>query len=143
MKNNAIDYLIDLAEKGDCKKKNRLFQERKSVSEINISKLSFLSKKAHTALLTDNLLKTFKQNLKLLGLNNLSIELQGSNSKGKQQTELVLGANKNIEDILSEGEQKATALALFISEISLSNNKSAIIFDDPVNSLDHRIFLNY
>ena len=81
--------------------------------------------------------------MKLLGLNNLSIELQGSNSKGKQQTELVLGANKNIEDILSEGEQKATALALFISEISLSNNKSAIIFDDPVNSLDHRIMNNF
>ena len=140
-KESLSSQFIELSE--FIKKKNRLFQERKSVSEINISKLSFLSKKAHTALLTDNLLKTFKQNLKLLGLNNLSIELQGSNSKGKQQTELVLGANKNIEDILSEGEQKATALALFISEISLSNNKSAIIFDDPVNSLDHRIMNNF
>ena len=43
---------------------------------------------------------------------------------------------------MSEGEQKAVALALFISEISLSNNKSTIIFDDPVNSLDHRIMYN-
>ncbi|HEL0563352.1 TPA: AAA family ATPase [Streptococcus equi subsp. zooepidemicus] len=123
--------------------KNRLFRERQFISEITTSKLSFLSKKAHNDLLTDNLLKSFKQNLKKLGLGNLSIQLQASNNKGKQQTELVLGNNKNIEDILSEGEQKATALALFISEISLSNNQNTIIFDDPVNSLDHRIMNNF
>ncbi|MDU8037527.1 MAG: AAA family ATPase [Streptococcus sp.] len=118
---------------------NRLFQERKLISEINTSKLSNLSKKAHADLLTGDLLKSFEHNLKSLGLNNLSIKLQGSNSRGKQQTELILNNNKNIEDILSEGEQKATALALFISEITLSKNRSTIIFDDPVNSLDHRI----
>ena len=123
--------------------KNRLFREGQFISEITTSKLSLLSKKAHNDLLTDNLFKTFKQNLKKLGLGNLSIQLQASNNKGNQQTELVLGNNKNIEDILSEGEQKATALALFISEISLSHNQSTIIFDDPVNSLDHRIMNNF
>lgn len=123
--------------------KNRLFQEGQFISEVTTSKLSLLSKKAHNDLLTDNLFKTFKQNLKKLGLGNLSIQLQASNNKGNQQTELVLGNNKNIEDILSEGEQKATALALFISEISLSHNQSTIIFDDPVNSLDHRIMNNF
>jgi predicted ATPase, possibly involved in inorganic ion transport len=119
--------------------RNRLFLERKLVSEKNTTKLSNVSRKAHADLLTGDLLKTFEKNLRLLGLNNLSIELQGSNSKGKQQTELILNNHKNIEDILSEGEQKAAALALFISEISLSKNQSTIIFDDPVNSLDHRI----
>ena len=123
--------------------KNRLFREGQFISEITTSKLSLLSKKAHNDLLTDNLFKTFKQNLKKLGLGDLSIQLQASNNKGNQQTELVLGNNKNIEDILSEGEQKATALALFISEISLSHNQSTIIFDDPVNSLDHRIMNNF
>ena len=123
--------------------RNKLFQEEQFISEITTSKLSLLSKKAHNDLLTDNLFKTFKQNLKKLGLGNLSIQLQASNNKGNQQTELVLGNNKNIEDILSEGEQKATALALFISEISLSHNQSTIIFDDPVNSLDHRIMSNF
>ncbi|MBS6930624.1 MAG: hypothetical protein KH170_07750 [Lachnospiraceae bacterium oral taxon 082] len=123
--------------------KNRIFQEKQHISDVNIVKLTFLSKQAHTELLTENLLKSFKQHLEKLGLSNLSIQLQGSNSKGVQQTELILANNKNIEDILSEGEQKATALALFLSEIKLSNNKSAIIFDDPVNSLDHRIMDNF
>ena len=78
--------------------RNKLFQEEQFISEITTSKLSLLSKKAHNDLLTDNLFKTFKQNLKKLGLGNLSIQLQASNNKGNQQTELVLGNNKNIEE---------------------------------------------
>ena len=77
--------------------KNRLFQEKQHISNINISKLTFLSKQAHTELLTENLLETFKQYLEKLGLSNLSIQLQGSNSKGVQQTELILANNKNIK----------------------------------------------
>lgn len=42
-------------------------------------------------------------------------------------------------DILSEGEQKAIALAEFLTELQLDNIKAPVIFDDPVNSLDHNI----
>jgi len=40
---------------------------------------------------------------------------------------------------LSEGEQKAIALAEFLTELQLDLGLSPVIFDDPVNSLDHRI----
>lgn len=40
-------------------------------------------------------------------------------------------------DILSEGQQKALALADFLTEIEICNINGGIIFDDPVNSLDH------
>ena len=40
-------------------------------------------------------------------------------------------------EVLSEGEQTAVALADFLAEISLNNRPLGIIFDDPVNSLDH------
>lgn len=39
--------------------------------------------------------------------------------------------------MLSEGERKVAALAAFLAEISLLPQKSAIIFDDPISSLDH------
>jgi AAA domain-containing protein len=39
--------------------------------------------------------------------------------------------------ILSEGEQKALALADFLTEVSLNQNNVGIILDDPVTSLDH------
>jgi len=44
-----------------------------------------------------------------------------------------------LADILSEGEQKAIALAEFLTELQLDNTKAPIVFDDPVNSLDHNI----
>ena len=40
---------------------------------------------------------------------------------------------------MSEGEQKSIALAEFLTELQLDNVKAPIIFDDPVNSLDHKI----
>ena len=42
-------------------------------------------------------------------------------------------------EILSEGEQKAIALAEFLTELQLDTTEAPVIFDDPVNSLDHRI----
>jgi len=38
---------------------------------------------------------------------------------------------------VSEGEFRAVALAAFFAELSQSQNKSAIVVDDPVSSLDH------
>jgi hypothetical protein len=40
--------------------------------------------------------------------------------------------------VLSEGEQKVLALADFLAEARLTGITAPIIFDDPVNSLDHR-----
>lgn len=39
--------------------------------------------------------------------------------------------------VLSEGEQRAISLSDFLTEITLSGFNKGIIFDDPVNSLDH------
>lgn len=116
-------------------------EKNKCISELSSQKqkISTLSKKAHNELLTQQLQSTFIDNLKKLNVRNIEIELLGRNNKGMQQTELTIKKNKDITTILSEGEQKATALALFLAEISLSHNKSTIIFDDPVNSLDHRM----
>ena len=67
------------------------------------------------------------------------IELKNSTSKGVQQTELVMKSKTNVTNILSEGEQKAVSIALFLAEIFVAQNKSSIILDDPVNSLDHKM----
>ena len=40
-------------------------------------------------------------------------------------------------EVLSEGEQRALAIACFLSDPHVSENQGAIIVDDPVTSLDH------
>ena len=39
--------------------------------------------------------------------------------------------------MLSDGEQRALALAFFLGEVAVSDERSAIVLDDPVSSLDH------
>lgn len=119
--------------------KNNLFRLNSVLDSISTAKISSLSKKAHNELLTVKLQEKFKELLNALNVKNISIELKGQNNKGIQQTELIINSHKNVDNILSEGEQKATALALFLSEIVLSENESTLIFDDPVNSMDHRM----
>ena len=43
-----------------------------------------------------------------------------------------------VQDILSEGEKTCVALAAFLTELATAVHKSALVFDDPVSSLDHR-----
>ena len=46
--------------------------------------------------------------------------------------------NADISDVLSEGEQTCVAMAVFLAELSTAAHKSALVFDDPVSSLDHK-----
>jgi len=39
--------------------------------------------------------------------------------------------------VLSEGEQRAMGLALFLAEVRLQDHQSTVVFDDPSTSLDH------
>jgi AAA domain len=75
-----------------------------------------------------------------LGIGHIKTELKPITGKGKVKHQLLLKlpSAKDIEQILSEGEQRAIALGSFLAELKLSNHHCGIVFDDPVSSLDHR-----
>ncbi|OQU52187.1 AAA family ATPase [Vibrio parahaemolyticus] len=80
----------------------------------------------------------FNNELEKLGFNHFKINALTKGAKGNQNFSIQLsGNNTNIIDIASEGEQKCISLASFFAELATDSRKSAIIFDDPVNSLDH------
>ena len=113
-------------------------------NSINTTPISTLSKKAHNELLTEKLKRNFEFELKKLGFKNLAVNLvEAGASKGIVSTKLVVSKNSNITEILSEGEQKAVSLAMFLSEISIRNDINPIILDDPVNSLDHKVMKKF
>lgn len=90
--------------------------------------------------MTETLKQSFKEELNFLGYKNLNIKIENAKGgKGTSSTKLILLKNNDIKAILSEGEQKAVALALFIAESKIQKSKNPIILDDPVNSLDHKI----
>ena len=48
----------------------------------------------------------------------------------------------SVADVVSEGEYRTIALAAFLTELLINPNKSGIVFDDPVSSLDHEFRKN-
>jgi ABC-type enterochelin transport system ATPase subunit len=91
---------------------------------------------------TTNLKDNFKDELRKLGFRNIEVVSETHGVKGKQyhylQLDTTYGVRVSLKDILSEGEHRCISLATFFSEVSISEHKSAVIFDDPVSSLDHR-----
>ena len=110
----------------------------KKKSETKTNQITSLANQAQKALLTNTLKTNFEKELKALGRQKLNVELEVINgSKGRCNTQLKLTGNNSVLEILSEGEQKAVALAMFFAEIKDENYP--IILDDPVTSLDHEI----
>jgi energy-coupling factor transporter ATP-binding protein EcfA2 len=79
------------------------------------------------------------KNFRIVGL-KLEIGLRGQKGQGMQQLRLDMArasGKAKVSDILSEGEQRAIAIACFLAECKLVSAKNAIVFDDPVSSVDH------
>lgn len=78
--------------------------------------------------------------LRRLKVHDLQVAMKPESPGGRTQFKLTLqlpggGAPSAI---LSEGEQRAIAIASFLAEIKLGRGRGGIVFDDPVSSLDHR-----
>lgn len=109
-------------------------------SELSTRYISSLSKEASRHLLTDSLREKFQEELDALKLGDLKVSLgEEGASRGQSYMKIKLDTEINTREILSEGEQKGVALALFIAERRMQATKNPIILDDPVNSLDHHI----
>nr|WP_288836378.1 AAA family ATPase [uncultured Flavobacterium sp.] len=108
-------------------------------NSFSTNSISRKTSDAREQLVEKNFNDLFQAELKLFRKSNLKIELNFGTDKGKSKIWHRLNSTYTLADILSEGEQKAISLAEFLTELQLDNVKAPVIFDDPVNSLDHRI----
>lgn len=74
-----------------------------------------------------------------LGVGHIKTKLKERVERSKMKHKLVLDLpiTTRIDEILSEGEQRAIAIGSFLAELHLAGHKGGIVFDDPVSSLDH------
>jgi hypothetical protein len=82
----------------------------------------------------------FKTELNGLGLAHLRVELVPTGSERGvmyHRVELQGNISASVQDIASGGEHRCVALAAFLAELATATHKSALVFDDPVSSLDH------
>jgi energy-coupling factor transporter ATP-binding protein EcfA2 len=100
-----------------------------------------LSTDAATRLLVTNTIRdAFASETTALSIADRRLELtQEASGYGstKFKVSLIRNPKAKVEKVLSEGEHRCVALAAFLAELSTAHNRSGVIFDDPVSSLDH------
>ena len=100
-------------------------------------KSTLLTRKA----VTEELREGFRRELSSLRFRHVEVELEeAGGADGVLYHRLVLARAPGVElpKVVSEGEQRCLAIASFFAELSTAANRSAIVFDDPVSSLDYR-----
>jgi energy-coupling factor transporter ATP-binding protein EcfA2 len=120
----------------EAQRKKALETARDALSTKTVSaKITHLSK-THT---TNALAKALNDELEAFGYEHrVKPTLTSQTRNGQNMHGLALdGCQHGTHDVLSEGEQRAVALAFFMAEARLRGDQSTIVFDDPSTSLDH------
>ena len=122
--------------------------ERRKLADSISKALKDTAKKAVTIknkdfsdkLVTNALRGRFAREIEKMKLARMPIELKkikDQNAVSYFQVCLVEKPNEAVGEIFSEGEYRGVALAAFLAELVTSKRYSAIVFDDPMSSLDH------
>ena len=90
--------------------------------------------------LTPSLRDKFAEELIGLVGASIRVEVRAGEQYGSPQYQIRLLAKPDakVPDILSEGEQTCVAIAAFLAELATAPHSSALVFDDPITSLDHK-----
>jgi hypothetical protein len=130
----SLPAVIELLDR--LKKQSKLESCR---SMLRTRPISDKSKELATSAVTEKLRKALDQEFHALGVGHIKTTLKERNTRGKVYHQLLLNfaTTKEIDEILSEGEQCAIALGAFFAELTLAGHTCGIVFDDPVSSLDH------
>jgi len=112
---------------------------KKCNNDLKTKPISDKSKEFASEAVTKELKAALDIEFANLEVGHIKTKLKERNVKGKifHQLLLEIPTNRNIDEILSEGEQRAIALGAFLAELSLADHSCGIVFDDPVSSLDH------
>jgi AAA domain-containing protein len=104
------------------------------------TKITLKSTEVAESLVTNALRAQFAKEIGRIGVASLAIELKREKSLygvPRFKVALTRKPTAGVGAVLSEGEYRCVALAAFLAELATSDSRSAIVFDDPVSSLDH------
>lgn len=110
------------------------------IGETVTTGISRQSTELSRTMATQEVADALNAELKNLNVHELKVVMKTESPQGKTQFKLALQypGGSSPSAILSEGEQRAIAIASFLAEVKLGKGRGGIVFDDPVSSLDHR-----
>jgi energy-coupling factor transporter ATP-binding protein EcfA2 len=108
-------------------------------STLNTSSVSRQTTKARTDLIAESFQRNFLEEHDRFRRSDIPIQIAFKTDKGESTLVQGVGSGHKLGDVLSDGEQKAIALAEFLTEVRMEDAKAPVVLDDPVTSLDHNI----
>ncbi len=101
------------------------------------TQLTKKAKDAFKSIVEDSYIDTFNEYCNDLKVGKINIKLTPQRGQ-THRSKFVVDENYKVTDIMSEGEQKAIAMAEFATDITIRRNFNTVLFDDPVTSLDYK-----
>ena len=132
------DHLNDVLEAIERKKKIAAYQL--CIDETRTNAITRKSSEVTKHAVTEQLTRSFAEELDALRFHHVEVQMvTAGGSRGALYHKLQLRRAPGIEvaKIVSEGEARCLSIASFFAELSTAADRSAILFDDPVSSLDH------
>jgi len=129
----------------EIENKKKIAAYGQCIDETKPTAITAKSSQVTKAIVSVRLKDSFKNELKNLEFNHVEVELKEvGGAEGVFYHKLILTRNPGVEvpKIVSEGEQRCISIAAFFAELSTADDPSAIVFDDPVSSLDFEWRIN-
>lgn len=117
-----------------------LKQLNKAISACGTHGISQHGKQLLQQYVTQALEDILNEERQALRVQHIPLSLLSEGKKGAERHKLKLKSESftgSISQVLSEGEHRAMALALFLAELRVLGTGAPIVVDDPVSSLDH------
>lgn len=133
--NNRIQPVLD-----DIERRKRAAAYSQCIEDTGTPSITRKSTDLTKRLVTERLRQEFQGELTKMDFKHLAVEIKAAGgAKGALFHQLVFSNAPGVvvAKVLSEGESRTLSLASFLAELSTAPVPSAIIFDDPVSSLDH------
>lgn len=124
----------------EIERKKKLAAYQLCLQDTSTRGITQKSSEVTKASVTKRLVSSFQKELGRLRFTHLEVELrEAGGARGALYHKLVLQRAVGVElpRVVSEGEARTLSIAAFFAELSTSSDRCAILFDDPVSSLDH------
>jgi len=124
----------------EIERKKRIAAYQLCLDETKTTGVTRKSSEVTKRAVTEQLANSFKRELETLKFRHVEVEMVaagGSRGALYHKLQLRRAPGVSVPKVVSEGEARCLSIASFFAELSTAADRSTILFDDPVSSLDH------
>ena len=121
-------------------RKKRIAAYQECIADTRTTAITRKSTEVTKRAVTEQLTQMFQKELQQLHFRHVEVQLAvagGSRGALYHKLQLRRAPGVKVTKVVSEGEARCLSIASFFAELSTATHRSAILFDDPVSSLDH------